>query len=173
MTEESTHVYRARLDFLYQSIAMYAVALVLYLIVRSSVASEAFPSLWQDPLLFLLSVITLISVFALAYNLFMGRQIEIAPDVIRFRSRVRSRSVMRSEIAYVQFGPRFRQPRSGIRVVRVRLKGNPRPVRIRLANFDRRRQLLADLRQWAGPLGREARPAPGAPRESALGKESG
>ncbi len=173
MTEESTHVYRARLDFLYQSIAMYAVALVLYLIVRSSVASEAFPSLWQDPLLFLLSAITLISVCALAYNLFMGRQIEIARDAIRFKSRARQRSVARSEVAFLQFGPRFRQPRGRIRVVRIRLKGERRPIRIRLANFDRRRQLLADLRQWAGPLGREARPASGAPRKIALGKESG
>ena len=171
MTEESPHVYRARLDFLYQSIAMYAVALVLYLAVRSSLASEAFPSLWQDPLLFLLSAITLISVFALAYNLFMGRQIEIAGDSIRFRSRVRSRSVTRSEVAYVQFGPRFRRPRSGIRVVRVRLKGNPRPIRIRLANFDRRSQLLADLREWAGPLARGSRPAPGVKLAKTLGKE--
>jgi len=173
MTEELPHVYRARLDFLYQSIAMYAVALVIYLVVRSSFASEAFPSLWQDPLLLLLSAITLISVFALVYNLFMGRQIEIAGDAIRFKSRARERTVAQPDIVYVQFGPRFRHPRGRIRMVRIRLKEHRRPVRIRLANFERRKQLLADLRQWAGTLAREARSAPRASLDSRRGKEPG
>ncbi|MDP4200348.1 MAG: hypothetical protein Q8922_11210 [Bacteroidota bacterium] len=160
MTEGIPHVYRARLDFLYQSIAVYAVALVLYLIARSSVASEAFPSLWQDPFLLLLSAITLISVLALLYNVFMGRQIEIAPDAIRFKSRALERVVARTDVAFVQFGPRFRQPRGRIRVVRLKMKGSRRAVRIRLSNFDRRKQLLADLRGWAGTLARGARPDP-------------
>lgn len=152
MTGTGSHIYRARLDFLYQSIAVYAVSLVMYLIVRSFVASEAFPSLWQDPIMMLLSAITLISVGALGYYLFMGRQIEITPDELRFRSRARERRIERKEISYVRFGPKFRTPHGPVRVVRIGIAGHRRPIRVRLSNFENRKKLLAELREWAGPL---------------------
>src|SRR5438105_5636192 len=116
--DNEKHIYRARLDFLYQSIAMYAATLVIYLIIRSIVATEAFPKVWQDPLLILLSAITLISVLALLYNLYMRRQIEVTPTEIHFRSRVRHRTIEKNDVAYVQFGPLTRPVRR-IRMVRI------------------------------------------------------
>src|SRR5438477_1914331 len=103
--EEERHFYRARLDFLYQSIALYASTLVIYLVIRSIFAWQAFPTLWQDPLLLLLSAITLLSVVALLYNLFMHRQIEVSSDAIRFSSRARERTITRTDVAYIRFGP--------------------------------------------------------------------
>jgi hypothetical protein len=153
--DNEKHIYRARLDFLYQSIAMYAVTLVIYLIVRSIFVTEAFPKIWQDPLLFLLSAITLLSVFALLYNFYMRRQIEIAPNELRFMSRVRERKIERADVAYVQFGPLTRQVRR-IRMVRIKLKNRRRSAYIRLANFERSKKLLADLREWSGPLARDS-----------------
>jgi hypothetical protein len=164
---DQPHTYRARLDFLYQSIAVYAVVLIGYLIVRSTAATEAFPTLWQDPLMILLSAIIVVSAIALAYNLFMSRQIEIAGDAIQFHSRARERRIAKSDLAYVQFGPRFRRARSPIRVVRLKLKHRKRPIRIRLANFERRKQLLSELREWAGPLAREPRALPQIGKEPA------
>ena len=146
------HIYRARLDFLYQSIAGYAATLVIYLIIRSVAVTEAFPSLWQDPLLLLLSAITLLSVFALVYNLIMRRQIEIGPSEVRFTSRARHRTISRNEVRYVQFGSPRGPTRSAVRVVRIGIVDRRRPVRIRLANFERGKALLSELRAWAGPL---------------------
>ncbi len=145
-------MYRARLDFLYQSIAGYATVLVIYLIVRSVAVTEAFPSLWQDPILLLLSAITLLSVFALLYNLLMHRQIEIGAAELRFTSRARQRNIDRSDVRYVQFGSPHGPTRSAVRVVRIWMKDRTRPVRIRLANFERGASLLNELRAWAGPL---------------------
>jgi hypothetical protein len=156
--DNEKHIYRARLDFLHQSIAMYAVTLVIYLIVRSVIVTDAFPRIWQDPLLILLSAITLISVFALLYNLYMRRQIEVTSNEIRFTSRVRERTIERSDVAYIQFGPLTRPVRR-IRMVRIRLKNGRRSARIRLSNFERSKKLLGDLREWAGPLARESRNA--------------
>jgi hypothetical protein len=150
--DEEKHIYRARLDFLYQSIAVYAATLVLYLIIRSIVEWKAFPTLWQDPLLLLLSAITLLAAFALVYNVIMRRQIEIARDAIYFTSRARSRTIARSEVASVQIGPANGRQVRRVRAVHIRLKGRHRPVRIRLANFEHGRKLLAELREWAGPL---------------------
>jgi hypothetical protein len=160
MSFEQPHRYRARLDFLYQSIAVYAAAIVAYLVIRSAVVTEAFPSLWQDPLLLLLCAITFVSIVALLYNLLMRRQIEIDQSVFRFRSRVRERVFARDQIQLIQVGPRFRQPKTQIRMVRIKLKDHRRPIRIRLSNFENRKRLLADLREWGGALVREPRTLP-------------
>ena len=151
------HTYRARLDFLYQSIAGYAAVLVVYLIVRSFAATEAFPSLRQDPILLLLSAITLLSVFALLYNLIMRRRIEIGHSELRFTSSARHRTIARNEVRYVQFGSPRGPTRSAVRVVRIGIKNRLRPVRIRLANFERGKSLLNELRTWAGPLATDKR----------------
>lgn len=150
--DEEKHIHRARLDFLYQSIAVYAATLVLYLIIRSIVQWKAFPTLWQDPLLLLLSAITLLGALAIVYNLMMRRQIEITSDAIHFTSRARSRTIARSDVASVQIGPASQRRARRVRAVHIRRKGHRRPVRIRLANFEHSRNLLAELREWAGPL---------------------
>jgi hypothetical protein len=150
--DNEKHIYRARLDFLYQAIAVYAATLVLYLVIRSIVDWQAFPTLWQDPLLLLLTAITLLGVLALLYNLIMRRQIEIVSDAIHFTSRARTRIIGKAEVSSIQIGPPNGRTVERIRVVRIRLKNQQRPVRIRLANFERNRKLLDDLREWAGPL---------------------
>ncbi len=85
--DNEKHIYRARLDFLYQAIAVYAATLVLYLVIRSIADWQVFPTLWQDPLLLLLSAITFLGILALLYNFIMRRQIEIMSDAIHFTSR--------------------------------------------------------------------------------------
>jgi hypothetical protein len=150
---EHEHVYRAKLDFLYQSIAVYAATIVIYLIIRNIIAVEVFPSFWQDPILLLLGTITLVSVLALLYNLLMRRQIEITPDEIRFTSRVRQRVIERTGVRYMQFG-RERGPikRKGVRIVKIVLRERRRPIRIRFTNFEHGKQFLLELKEWAGPL---------------------
>ena len=150
--EEHSHTYRARLDFLYRSIALYATTLVIYLVGHSIIEEQPFPILWQDPLLLLLSAITLLSVFALVYNMLMRRKIEVTHDAINFSSTARQRTVTKDEVAYIIIGPDDRHKVRRIHTVRIWLKTGGRPVRIRLANFERGRKLLTDLREWAGPL---------------------
>ncbi len=149
--DDEKHIYRARLDFLYQSIAVYAATLVLYLVIRSIMDWQVFPTLWQDPLLLLLSIITLLGILALLYNLIMRRQIEIVRDAIHFTSRARTRRIARNDVASIRIDPSKMGTRR-IRWVRIKLKTQYRPILIRLANFEHRRKLLNDLREWAGPL---------------------
>ncbi len=149
--DDEKRIYRARLDFLYQSIAVYAATLVLYLVIRSVADWQVFPTLWQDPLLLLLSAITLLGVLALVYNLIMRRQIEITRDGIHFSSLARSRHIVRTEVASIRINP-SRVGMKRVRWVRIKLKTQRRPIRIRLSNFQHSRKLLGDLREWAGPL---------------------
>lgn len=147
--ENDRHIYKARLDFLYQSIAMYAATIVIYLIARSLFISKAFPDVWRDPLLMLLCAITLISVAGLLYNLFMQRQIEVAKGKLIFHSRARERVIDRTDVRSIQFGRQRDGLERGVRIVKLRLKTRRRPVRIRVANFEHSTRLLQDLKLWS------------------------
>jgi hypothetical protein len=155
--ENERHIYKARLDFLYQSIAMYAATIVIYLIARSFFISKAFPDVWRDPLLLLLCAITLISVAGLLYNVFMQRRLEVAPDKLVFHSRARERSVPKADVKTIQFGRERSGLEKGVRIVKLRLKSRRRAVRIRLSNFEHSKRLLSDLKEWSNGLPAESR----------------
>lgn len=147
--DNERHIYKARLDFLYQSIAMYAATIVIYLLARSLFVSKAFPDVWRDPLLMLLCAITLISVVGLLYNLYMQRQLEVVGSKLIFHSRARERSIEKSDVRSIQFGREKHGPERGVRVVKLRLRSRRRPVRIRVANFEHSKRLLQDLKEWS------------------------
>ena len=158
MNTKTTVTHRVRLDFLYQSIAAYATTIVLYLIVRSLGVTGVFPTLWQDPLLLLLSVITVLSVAALVYNLLVRRQLEITPEALHFTSRLRTRTIPREKVEAVRFvRSQLARGKRGVRVVAIRCHGRRRAVRIRLGYFEDPALLLAELKTWAGPLARHER----------------
>lgn len=147
------HVYHFKLDFLYQAIAVYAGTLVLYLFVRGWFVEKEFSIVWRDPILYLLSAITLVSLLALLYYVMMKRRIEVDGDTINFISAVRSRSIKRSDVESVRIG---RETGSkvlrGMRVVSIRVRDGRRPIRIRPAYFQNGPQLSSDLQRWAGNL---------------------
>lgn len=151
--EEKNKVFRYRVDFFYQSIAIYAVTLVLYLVVRSFISEQSLPVIWKDPFLYLLSAIILISVVALAYNMIMKRRIVIEPSTLRFISAARERVIDRSNVRYVRFS-RERDAHIGKvnRVVKIGLKDRRRPARIHPTSFEDRNELVHQLKNWAGPL---------------------
>jgi len=151
--EQEPKSYKYRLDFYYQSIAVYAVTLVLYLIVRSFLIERELPVFWKDPFLYLLSTIILISVVALVYNLIMKRRITIDPSRLHFVSAVRERTIDRDNIRYVRLGKkRDVHVKQVFRVIQIGLKDRKRPIRIRPSNFENSKDLVHSLKEWAGPL---------------------
>jgi hypothetical protein len=163
------HVYHFKLDFLYQSIAVYAGTIVLYLLIRGWFVEKEFSIIWRDPILYLLCAITLVSILALLYYLMMKRRIEVDGDTINFVSAVRRRSIKRRDVETVRVGRETgNKVLRGMRVVSIRLRDRRRPVRIRPTYFENGQQLSSDLQRWAGPLLQEVkRPALGIrPRRS-------
>jgi hypothetical protein len=154
MEQSEKHTYRFRLDFLYQSIAVYAVTIVIYLIARGLFFKGDASIVLNDPILYLLSIITIASVFALLYNAILRRRVVIEGNKIHFLSAVRQRSITKDDVRVVRFG-RERKRSGASRVVMLRLKDRKRPVRIRPYNFEHSSRLVNELREWAGPLAAE------------------
>lgn len=155
--EHNKRIYNFKLDFLYQSITVYAATLVMYLLIRGWFVEKEFAIMWRDPILYLLSAITLVSILALLYYMFMKRRIEVDANAIHFISAVRKRSILRSEVASVRFArERKTATGGGARVISLRLRDRRRPIRIRPVNFEQGKRLAEDLRTWAGDLATES-----------------
>ena len=158
MNASDRDVFEYRLDFLYQSIAVYAGTMVVYLLVRRSFAIMEFPTVLEDPIAALLSGIILISLVGLVYNLAMRKRMEIAGDEVRFRSALREKVIPLSDVVSVTFSRERGKINRGTRIIRVRLKTRRRALRIHPLKFTRSQELTARMRSWAGPLAIERVP---------------
>lgn len=150
--ENEKHVYHYKLDFLYQSIAVYAATIVLYLLIRGWFVEKEFSIVWRDPILYLLCGITLLSLFALLYNVVLKRRIEIAGDTVRFISAVRTKAIKQAQVESVTIGRESQSRMKGTKVISIRLRDRRRPIRIRPLYFEHGKQLSDDLQGWAGNL---------------------
>jgi hypothetical protein len=149
---EPKNTFEYRLDFLYQSIAVYAGTLVVYLLIRGQFVAKEFPTVTQDPIVALLCGIILVSIGGLIYNFFIRRRVEIEGDELHFKSAVRQKAIPRAEVLSVSFSRERGKINRGARVIRLRLKDRRRAIRIHPLKFTHSKELTQALRTWAGPL---------------------
>jgi len=151
--ENEKHVHHFKLDFLYQSIAVYAGTLVLYLLARGWFVEKEFSIVWRDPMLYLLCAITLVSILALLYYIMMKRRIEVTEKSIMFISSVRKRALTRDKVESVRIGRESgAKMLKGTRIISIQLRDRKRPIRIRPFYFENGEELSDAIKRWAGPL---------------------
>lgn len=152
---EQERVFSYRLDTYWRSLAIYAVALLLYGIGRSLLAGTLqsdgkIEVIVGDPIFWLLSLFVAVSLAALVINVLLQRRIVIGPDAIMFATRFRQRRLDRSQIRRVV----IRRERAGwrrLRSVRLYIRGRRFPIRIRPSFYDRERELLDLLSTYRPP----------------------
>lgn len=145
--------YKYSYAFLYQSIAIYATTLALYLVVRALMAHGELIEVIYDPVVYLLCLIILLSAGALMYNFFMRRRIEVGTTSLTLKSAIRTFEIDKKDVK----GVRIRTERSGrimssSKVITIFLKSRRRPVRVLPFNFDRSDELFAEIKSWAGDM---------------------
>ncbi len=151
MAEEEKK-FRYTYTFLYQSVAVYATTLAAYLVIRGFLIEKEFSIVLRDPVLFLLSVIIIVSALAIIYNMWLRRCIRISADKIVLESRLRQFAIERSNVSSIRrsLSRENRFPKTP--VIIFRLKDRKRPLRIRTYNFEKNEELYTEIKSWAGRL---------------------
>lgn len=131
-----------RLDFYWQAVAIYAVAIVVYALVRGTIESKNLTLALDDPVVILLVCIIIFSASTLLVNWYMRRSIVIGPGFIRFKNRLRERTFTIGQVKSISIG-RYRRSkvRGTAKVVRIRLQQRRLPLRIRPSLYDREEEL--------------------------------
>jgi hypothetical protein len=139
--------------FLYQSIAVYATTLAVYILFRGFLIEKEFTHIFRDPVIYLLCAIIIASVVAVIYNAAMKRRIEIVGDKMHLRGAVREITIDKSNVKSIRIGlDRQRGFIAHTRIIKIFLKNRGRPALIRTYNFERSEELYAAIKKWGGEL---------------------
>lgn len=139
-------VFRYKLDFYYQQSLLYLVTLVLYGGIRGTIAFENMPSLYQDPMLYIIVVFVLISFVVLWLNKLRDRKLVIGESMIVFHHKYHERQVPLSDIEWMHIGrERAVQTAGRSQVVVIKLKERRRLFRIRVGRYDHQKELLSEM----------------------------
>ncbi len=147
LTNQEDKEFYYRIDFYWQAIAVYAVALVLYSLLRGTIDSGQLSITLHDPFVVLLAVFVITTAIGAGISRFMNRRIIITNEGITLRNRFRERTFPKQDILRITFGKERRSREGAYRIVKVRVAGRRRLLRIRPAGFDNERALTHSLTQ--------------------------
>ena len=136
-----------QLDFYWQSIALYALTLIVYVVVKALYYSQLQQGLVivmvNDPIVVILLSFVALSVIALIAEGVSAREITVGPDFITFINRFQARTFTNDEIDRIIIGKDRRvRVRPNTRIIRLFIKGRRRPVKIRPSLTDQEEDLL-------------------------------
>ncbi|MFN8368499.1 MAG: hypothetical protein U0Y96_14790 [Candidatus Kapaibacterium sp.] len=138
-----------RLDIYWRAISMYAVALILYGLVRGvmgGLPDATIKIVLLDPVLILLFAFVVGSSLALLVNWYMRREIIITDNAIIFKNRFRERTIPLSNIERIQIGrEKIIKVRGAYKLVKIRLNTRRRLLRIRTSSFNNEHALVECL----------------------------
>ncbi len=147
--------YTIRFDFYWQAIAVYAVSLFVYGLLRGTFHDGLLFLHANDPVLLLLSALIVVSSFVLAWNYFMRYAIIFHESHIIIKNRFRERILTVSEIISISSGKERRfKVRGKYKVIKLKIKGRKRLIRLRPFLYDNEEELLQDLRSFTQLIGK-------------------
>lgn len=135
---EESKTFAKRLDFYWQFIAVYSIALIVFSLIKGSIEDGRLSLTLNDPPVILLAFFVLYSVIGFLYNLYMNKKLIIGKDYIIFKSRVRERKYMLDEIAKIAFGRERKKNLEGAavtRIIKFRFKTRRRVIKLRTSSF--------------------------------------
>lgn len=149
---ESTY----RLDYYWKAISFYAVATLVYSVVRGiytfSHEDGSIKVVLYDPIMILLLLFICGSAMTLLVNWWMRRSIVINNDSIVFRNRFRQRTIHASDIEQMTIGKEKRvKVRGAFKLIKIRLKSRRRLLRIRTSSFNNERELVSAIKMFYAP----------------------
>lgn len=150
----------AQLDSYWKSVAVYAVTLLLYMMIKgvwdATLQSGNVHIDVSDPVVVLLGLFVVIAILSLVTNMVSQRAIIVTEDAISFVSRFHERTFTADEIEKIVVGRERRiKVRGVLSMVKVYIKGRRRPLRIRPAVFENDAILVNALLSLKTSLGSE------------------
>ncbi|MDZ4745899.1 MAG: hypothetical protein SGJ05_07835 [bacterium] len=155
MTESSPTIhapaeFKVRIDFYWQAVALYALTLIAYIVVRalweSTLQQGIVTVVLTDPIVVLLGSFVIGSSLVLLFNWLARRSILVGANGITFASRFHERTFSSEEIERITIGRDRRiKVRGMFSVVKIKIANRRRPLRIRTALYNKEAGLIAAI----------------------------
>ena len=147
-------LFKRRFEFYYQSVAVYAIALIIYAAVRGTFAESEFRLVFKDPIVYAFILVLVYSVIVLVFNMLYQRDNVVTNDSIILQNRFDSKEIKLSEIEWVRVGKAKRMKvRGSFRVIKLKLKSQMRAVRINPVHFHDERGMMEAFKELSQKVG--------------------
>ena len=141
--------YKSRLDFYYNSLIIYLLFFVAYVLIRGEFSNEKFVILFKDPIIYIILMFIFFFLIVLISNAVKSKTLIFNGDKIVLKNRFGQRELNKSEILFVKFSrerKRRSEEKSQIRLVKLKLKNRKRLLRIRLSEFNNEKELINEFK---------------------------
>ena len=146
MQEET---FKNRLDLYYLATIGYGITLAAYVIVRGTLIGDKFEVVWQDPIVYLLALCSIVSLIAVIIAAVSERTVIVGERQLTFRTRYKERSFDVGEIQWIGFRRERGYRERAYPMARIQLYGRRRPLRLRFGAFERAGDLALSIRDFA------------------------
>lgn len=144
------HEFRYKLDFYYQQSLIYLLTFTLYAGVKGTFVEDNFTVVFGDPILTIIGFFVLTAFATLILNLVRDRKVVVTDKEIIFQHRFNRRAVAVQDIEWIHVGKeRLVRTAGRFQMVMIKAKHRRRVFRIRLGRYERERELLKHLEQFA------------------------
>lgn len=151
---ENTIEFTKRVDFYWQFIAAYALAIFIYGLFRGSFLDGVFHINLLDPVVIMLLFFILISFAGLIKDKLMNRRLIIGPDYFILKNRVKEKRFDLKDIARIRIArERAFKIRGYNRIIKIRMINKKRWLRIRPNNYSNKRLLYNSFIAFKNKVG--------------------
>ncbi len=140
---ENGKSFTRRLDFYWKYIAVYAIAIILYALIKGSLADRTLTFTLLDPVVILLAVFIVLTAVGLFVETSKKKEIIIGEDFVIFSNRFRKRTFTKEDIARIFIGREYAKYTGKFRIIKIKLKIRKRPLIIRPSSYWSERELTS------------------------------
>jgi hypothetical protein len=142
------HRFKRRNDFYYITLLVYVAFAVLYIVVTGTVTAHTVEFGLKDPVIYIIAAFILHALVMLISSLVRNRRLVITEDALIFASRFRERRIPFSDIDHIGFKREHRRINDGrFAVIKLKVSGRRRILRLRVANYEHERELYTILKK--------------------------
>ena len=145
-TQERMH--KRKNDLYYIALLMYLVFGVVYILITGTITSETVEFGFRDPVVYIIGLFVLYTLVMLLYNIIRDQRIILAAQRIVFKTRFQERSIYHDHITRIDLKRERKKLNGGsFAIVRLRIANRRRWIRIRVANYERERDLYNEFKR--------------------------
>jgi len=127
--------YSKRLDFYWKYIAVYAIAIIIYALLRGSFEEWTFTVMLFDPLVILLFVFIVFTILGLFFEYSKKQILIVGNDYLLLINRFRKRNINRQIIKKIIIRQVRAKYSAKLRIIRIYLTTRRRPIIIRPSSY--------------------------------------
>ena len=133
-------------DFMWRSVAVYSVVLLMYSVLRGTIESEYLTLKLYDPIVILLALFIVITILSIFYRMYINKTIIINDSELILKNRLGSKNYSIDEIADIRISKKkVYNTKTTIRVIKLGIKGRERLIKIRPVAYDSPEILINEI----------------------------